>query len=183
MNKYEDTLYRIYEDIGETEIGSRRYDLEVPKDIEILREAVDKANKYDEVLEHICKLSNNMLTPQQIELEEIKCQLNQSVELMQQIQECSSKDALFIYNNEHKRRMDLQLELEFEKEHKAEYEFWLQKIYEENKILREGFKTLTKHYEIKLYPMNIKYISVYMADIPQEDSVKIKSMLEVIENE
>ena len=59
----------------------------------------------------------------------------------------------------------------------------IKKELQDYETLKEGLKTLIKHYDIKLYPMQIKYISEYMVDIPQEDSVKIIKMLEVMRNE
>lgn len=54
----------------------------------------------------------------------------------------------------------------------------------ENQILKEGIKTIMKHYDIGLHPIRIEYKKGgYMVDIPQEDTAKIKTMLKIIDKE
>lgn len=108
-------------------------------------------------------------------------------------------------------------EIEFHKEHKAEYDFWLNelrkenqelkqqkdkykdmakkavkenplgepfdKLLEENRIIKDGIKALTKHYNISFNPLQIVFNQEYFAGIPNKDTDKIKAMLEVIKNE
>lgn len=68
--------------------------------------------------ETYCQCLNKLGKLEDIE-EELGCPLDVVIEALKQenqelkrtIEECSTKDALFLYNNEHQRRMELQLKL------------------------------------------------------------------------
>lgn len=56
-------------------------------------------------------------------------------------------------------------------------------LLQENKKLKEGIKAITKHYDISFNPFQIAFNQIYFGGIPREDTDKIKSMLEVVEND
>lgn len=56
-------------------------------------------------------------------------------------------------------------------------------LLQENKTLKDGINSILKHYDISFNPFEIKFNQSYFAGIPNDDVEKIKTMLEVIENE
>lgn len=223
MSKYSEALNEL-----KVKIGTYREE-EVKQAFDVLKEAIQKAEKYDNVPEcdkcaengvcvvfekyanlgtyKICQSYN--LDCAIREIEELK---QENEELKKQIEECSTKDALFLYNNEHQRRMELQLKCKEwqEKAEKCDEEYkehinYLEgkiKLLEtsvdafeqENQILKDGIEAIVKkeilsinEYGHLIYTFNNvreqMMDSMVLECLDKSEVKKIKAMVEVVEDE